>query len=141
MEAVQGDLRKIGVDLKVQLFDPTNRGLGQDGDAGVRFVRDELSVHLGRRRPQPVLPLTNIQNSEPDELQGRVDDQLLDKGMTALSDEDRAAAYGEVLEQVHKAAVSIPLYHEPMKIAMSARLLRRSRRTTTTAAASTRAST
>ena len=42
--------------------------------------------------------------------------------MTALSDEDRAAAYGEVLKQVHKAAVWIPLYHEPMKIAMSARL-------------------
>ena len=60
--------------------------------------------------------------------------------MTAVKDEDRADAYGEVLEQVHKAALWIPLYHEPMKIGYSAKL-RRSRRTTSTAAGSTRAST
>jgi hypothetical protein len=34
----------------------------------------------------------------------------------------RAQAYGEVLERVHGAAVWIPLYHEPMKIAYSAKL-------------------
>jgi peptide/nickel transport system substrate-binding protein len=34
----------------------------------------------------------------------------------------RARSYGEVLEQVHSAAVWIPLYHEPMKIGYSAKL-------------------
>ena len=42
--------------------------------------------------------------------------------MTALSDADRAAAYGEVLEQVHEAAVWIPLYHEPHEDRDSAKL-------------------
>jgi peptide/nickel transport system substrate-binding protein len=46
-------------------------------------------------------------------------DALLDAGKTALDPVVRAASYGEVLEQVHDAAVWIPLYHEPMIIAQS----------------------
>ena len=44
-EAVQGDLRKVGIDMKVQLFDATV-GLGQARHAGVRRLRHELSLHL-----------------------------------------------------------------------------------------------
>ena len=49
-------------------------------------------------------------------------DQLLDRGKTAIDPSDRASAYGEVLRKVHEAAVWIPLYHEPMKIAQSTEL-------------------
>ena len=49
-------------------------------------------------------------------------DRWLQTGMTAVSDAERAQNYGQVLEQVHEAAVWIPLYHEPMKVAATARL-------------------
>ena len=49
-------------------------------------------------------------------------DALLLAGATAISDEDRASAYGDVLEKVHDAAVWLPLYHEPMVIAQSSDL-------------------
>ncbi|WP_204348801.1 hypothetical protein, partial [Klebsiella pneumoniae] len=42
-------------------------------------------------------------------------DRLLQTGASAVADADRAAAYSQVLRQVHEAAVWIPLYHEPMK--------------------------
>ena len=45
-EAVQGDLRKVGIDLKVELFDATVV-LGQAEDPGLRHVHDELSVRVG----------------------------------------------------------------------------------------------
>lgn len=49
-------------------------------------------------------------------------DRLLQTGMTAVSARQRAQSYGEVLQQVHEAAVWIPLYHEPMKVAATSRL-------------------
>jgi len=121
MEAVQGDLRKIGVDLKVQLFDPTaawGKMATQEFDLfGMSYPYISAGDALNLYFRSANIPTPNRMNYKD-----AWTDQLLDKGMTALSDEDRAAAYGEVLEQVHKAAVWIPLYHEPMKIAMSARL-------------------
>ena len=120
MEAVQGDLRKIGVDLKVQLFDPTaawGKMATQEFDLfGMSYPYISAGDALNLYFRSANIPTPNRMNYKD-----AWTDQLLDKGMTALSDEDRAAAYGEVLEQVHKAAVWIPLYHEPMKIAMSAR--------------------
>ena len=120
MEAVQGDLRKIGVDLKVQLFDPTaawGKMATQEFDFfGMSYPYISAGDALNLYFRSANIPTPNRMNYKD-----AWTDQLLDKGMTALSDEDRAAAYGEVLEQVHKAAVWIPLYHEPMKIAMSAK--------------------
>jgi peptide/nickel transport system substrate-binding protein len=120
-EAVQGDLRKIGVDVKVQLFDATvawGKLATQEFDMfGMSYpyisAGDALNLYF-RSANSPTPNRMNWKDAKTD--------QLLDKGMAALKDEERASAYGEVLAQVHKAAVWIPLYHEPMKIGYSAKL-------------------
>ncbi len=121
MEAIQGDLRKIGVDLRIQLFDATiawGKLATQEFDMfGMSFpyisAGDALNLYF-RSTNAPTPNRMNWKDARTDE--------LLTKGSSALNDADRAAAYGEVLTQVHEAAVWLPLYHEPMKIAASARL-------------------
>ena len=118
MEAIQGDLRKIGVDLKVQLFDATiawGKLATQEFDMfGMSFpyvsAGDALNLYF-RSQNTPTPNRMNWIDAKTDE--------LLQTGKTATSDEVRAAAYGEVLEMVHSAAVWLPLYHEPMFIAQS----------------------
>ena len=121
MEAIQGDLRKIGVDLKVQLFDATiawGKMATQEFDMfGMSFPYISAGDALNLYFPSANAPTPNRMNWKDEQT-----DALLAKGMTALNDADRAAAYGEVLKKVHEAAVWLPLYHEPMKIAASARL-------------------
>ncbi len=121
MEAIQGDLRKIGVDLKVQLFDATiawGKMATQEFDMfGMSFPYISAGDALNLYFPSANAPTPNRMNWKDEQT-----DALLSKGMTALNDADRAAAYGEVLKKVHEAAVWLPLYHEPMKIAASARL-------------------
>lgn len=121
MEAIQGDLRKIGVDLRVQLFDATigwGKMATQEFDMfGMSFPYISAGDALNLYFPSANAPTPNRMNWKDAET-----DALLTKGMTALNDADRAAAYGEVLKKVHEAAVWLPLYHEPMKIAASARL-------------------
>jgi peptide/nickel transport system substrate-binding protein len=120
-EAVQGDLRKVGIDLKVQLFDPTvawGKMATQEFDVfGMSYPYISAGDALNLYFRSANVPTPNRMNWKDAKT-----DALLDKGMTAVNDQDRAAAYGEVLEQVHKAAIWIPLYHEPMKIGYSARL-------------------
>lgn len=121
MEFVQGDLRKIGVELRIQLFDATvawGRLATQEFDMfGMSFpyitAGDALNLYFRSAN----VPTPNRMNWRDPET-----DRLLQAGMTALDDQARANAYGEVLRQVHDAAVWIPLYHEPMKIAMTQRL-------------------
>ncbi|MEI8145891.1 MAG: ABC transporter substrate-binding protein [Alphaproteobacteria bacterium] len=121
METVQGDLRKIGVDLRIQLFDATvawGRLATQEFDMfGMSFpyitAGDALNLYF-RSANAPTPNRMNWKDATTD--------RLLETGMTAVADADRASAYGEVLRQVHEAAVWIPLYHEPMKMAASARL-------------------
>ena len=121
MEAIQGDLRKIGVDLRVQLFDATiawGKMATQEFDMfGMSFPYISAGDALNLYFPSANAPTPNRMNwKDP------ATDELLTKGITALNEADRAAAYGEVLTKVHEAAVWLPLYHEPMKIAASARL-------------------
>jgi len=121
METVQGDLRKIGVDLRIQLFDATvawGKLATQEFDLfGMSFpyitAGDALNLYF-RSANAPTPNRMNWKDGETD--------RLLQTGMTAVSDADRAAAYGQVLQQVHDAAVWIPLYHEPMKVAATSRL-------------------
>ncbi|QCK86189.1 ABC transporter substrate-binding protein [Phreatobacter aquaticus] len=121
METVQGDLRKIGVDLRIQLFDATvawGKLATQEFDLfGMSFpyitAGDALNLYF-RSANAPTPNRMNWKDAATD--------RLLQAGMTASSDSERAVAYGEVLRQVHEAAVWIPLYHEPMKIAASNRL-------------------
>jgi len=117
-EAVQAYLREIGVDMQIQAFDATvawGKLATQEFDMfGMSFPYvssgDALNLYF---RSQNV-PSPNRMNWIDDNT-----DALLLAGATAITDEDRQAAYGEVLEIVHDAAVWLPLYHEPMVIAQS----------------------
>ena len=120
-EAVQGDLRKVGIDMKVQLFDATvawGKMATQEFDMfGMSYPYISAGDALNLYFRSANVPTPNRMNWKDAQT-----DALLDKGMTAVKDVDRAEAYGEVLEQVHRAALWIPLYHEPMKIGYSAKL-------------------
>jgi peptide/nickel transport system substrate-binding protein len=120
-EAVQGDLRKVGVDLQIQLFDSTvawGKLATQEFDAfGMSFpyvsAGDALNLYF-RSANTPTPNRMNWKDKETDE--------LLDKGSTALDDATRMAAYQAVQEKVHQAYVWIPLFHEPLFVVAGARL-------------------
>ncbi|MEM6490059.1 MAG: ABC transporter substrate-binding protein, partial [Pseudomonadota bacterium] len=121
MEALQADFRKVGADLVIQLYDPTvawGKLATQEFDLfGMSFpyvsAGDALNLYFRSEN----MPTPNRMNwDDPDT------DRLLDEGKTATTPDVRAAAYGEVLEKVHDAAVWIPLYHEPMRLAQSSRM-------------------
>jgi peptide/nickel transport system substrate-binding protein len=118
-ETVQGDLRKIGVDLQASSSSTPPIAWGklatQEFDLfGMSFPYITAGDALNLYFPSTNIPTPNRMNwRNPD-----TDERLLQAGITALSDADRAAAYGQVLQQVHEAAVWMPLYHEPMKIAV-----------------------
>jgi peptide/nickel transport system substrate-binding protein len=121
MESVQGDLRKVGVDMRVQLFDATvawGKLATQEFDMfGMSFPYITAGETLNLYFRSQNIPTPNRMNWKDPKT-----DELLNKGMTATDDATRSGAFSEVLRQVHDAAVWIPLYHEPMKIAMSTRL-------------------
>jgi peptide/nickel transport system substrate-binding protein len=120
-EAVQGDLRKVGIDLQIQLFDSTvawGKLATQEFDAfGMSFpyvsAGDALNLYF-RSANTPTPNRMNWKDKETD--------ALLDKGMTATDDATRAAAYQAVQEKVHNAFVWIPLYHEPLFVVTGAKL-------------------
>jgi len=117
-EAVQAYLREIGVDMQIQAFDGTvawGKLATQEFDMyGMSFPYvssgDALNLYF-RSQNMPTPNRMNWNDAETD--------RLLLAGATATNDADRAAAYGEVLQLVHEAAVWLPLYHEPMVIAQS----------------------
>jgi peptide/nickel transport system substrate-binding protein len=120
-EAVQGDLRKVGIDLKIQLFDATvgwGKLATQEFDAfGMSFpyvsAGDALNLYF-RSTNAPTPNRMNWKDKETDE--------LLDKGMSATDDKTRATAYQAVQEKVHDAFVWIPLFHEPLFVVAGAKL-------------------
>jgi peptide/nickel transport system substrate-binding protein len=111
LEAVQGYLRAVGVDLQLQLFDATVvwGKLGtQEYDAfSMSFpyfsAGDMLNIYFRSQN----IPAPNRMNWKDEET-----DKLLDEGRAALTPEARAAAYSKVLRKVHEAAVWIPISHE-----------------------------
>lgn len=121
MEAVQGDLRKIGVDMQLQLFDSTvawAKLATQEFDMftmSIPYITTGDVLNLYFRSSHA--PLPNRMNWKDAET-----DRLLSAGMHAVEPTVRADAYSQVLKQVHDGAVWIPLFHEPMNVAASARL-------------------
>ncbi|MEM9431142.1 MAG: ABC transporter substrate-binding protein [Pseudomonadota bacterium] len=121
VEALQADFLKVGADLQIQQFDPSV-GWGKLATQefqlfGMSFpyvsAGDALNLYFRSEN----MPTPNRMNWDDPET-----DRLLDEGKTATTDAARAAAYGEVLKKVHEAAVWIPLYHEPMRIAQTANM-------------------
>lgn len=121
MEAMQADFLKVGAELQIQLFDPTvgwGKLATQEFDMfGMSFpyvsAGDALNLYFRSEN----MPTPNRMNWDDAET-----DRLLDAGKTATTPEARAEAYGAVLEKVHEAAVWIPLYHEPMRLAQTTRM-------------------
>ncbi|MDX6748379.1 ABC transporter substrate-binding protein [Geminicoccaceae bacterium 1502E] len=121
MEAIQGDLRKVGVDLDIQAFDATiawGKMATQEFDLfGMSYPYISAGDALNLYFRSSNTPTPNRMNwKDP------ATDELLDRGKAALDPETRAEAYGKVLEKVHQAAVWIPLYHEPMKLVQTKKL-------------------
>lgn len=120
-EAVQGDLRKVGIDLQIQLFDSTvawGKLATQEFDAfGMSFpyvsAGDALNLYF-RSANTPTPNRMNWKDKETDE--------LLDRGSQALDDKTRSEAYARVQAKVHDAAVWIPLYHEPLHLVAGTKL-------------------
>lgn len=120
-EAVQGDLRKVGIDLQIQLFDSTvawGKLATQEFDAfGMSFpyvsAGDALNLYF-RSANTPTPNRMNWKDKETDE--------LLDRGSQALDDKTRSEAYARVQSKVHDAAVWIPLYHEPLHLVAGPKL-------------------
>jgi len=116
MEAIQGDMRKIGVDLSVEIFDATviwGKLATQDFDLytmSYPYVSagDALNLYF----PSANRPTPNRMNWADDQT-----DAWLFEGRGALNDSGRAEAYAKIQKQVHDAVVWIPLVHEPMFVA------------------------
>lgn len=120
-EAVQAYLREIGVDLQVQPFDATvawGKLATQEFDVfGMSFPYVSSGDALNLYFRSSNMPTPNRMNWDDPET-----DELLATGLTATDEATRAEAYGKVLAKVHEAAVWLPLYHEPMKLAYSTKL-------------------
>jgi peptide/nickel transport system substrate-binding protein len=120
-EAVQGEMRKIGIELQIQLFDATiawGKLATQEFDAfGMSFpyvsAGDALNLYF-RSANRPAPNRMNWNDKETDE--------LLDKGSQATDEKVRSEAYAQVQAKVHDAAVWIPLYHEPLHVVAGTRL-------------------
>ncbi len=120
-EAVQADLRKVGIDLQIQAFDATvawGKLATQEFDVfGMSFPYVSSGDALNLYFRSSNIPTPNRMNWNDPET-----DELLATGLTATDDATRAESYGKVLEKVQDAAVWLPLYHEPMTIAYSSKL-------------------
>lgn len=120
-EYTQAELRKIGVDLQVEIFDATvawGKMATQEFDAfGMSYPYVSAGDALNLYFPSTNIPTPNRMNWDDAET-----DQWLSEGKAALDDDTRAEAYGKVLAKVHEAAIWLPLIHEPRTIVSSTRL-------------------
>ena len=120
-EFVQAALLEIGVDMQIEAYDATvawGRLATQEFDMfGLSYPYISAGDALNLYFPSRNIPSPNRMNWNDPET-----DRLLQVGKTALDDDTRSAAYGEVLAQIHDTAVWIPLFHEPMFIAHSSAL-------------------
>lgn len=121
MEAVQADLRRIGIEMRIQLFDATvawGRLATQEFDAftmSYPYVSagDALNLYF-RSANTPTPNRMNWRNSETD--------RWLDEGRAALTAEARARAYANVQRQLQEANVWLPMVREQLWVASSRRV-------------------
>jgi peptide/nickel transport system substrate-binding protein len=120
-EAVQGDLRKVGIDFQIQLFDATvawGKLATQEYDAfGMSYPYVSAGDALNLYFRSANIPVPNRMNWKDAET-----DQWLAAGSAALTAEDRRTNYAKVQRRVHDAALWIPLYHEPLFLVVGPKL-------------------
>jgi peptide/nickel transport system substrate-binding protein len=112
-EAMQADLRKIGIDMKIQLWDATvgwGKLATQEFDAfymSYPYVTANEALNLYFRSTQT--PTPNRMNWKNEKT-----DQLLATATTATDDNTRKGANAAVQQQLTDASVWVPLVSEPM---------------------------
>jgi peptide/nickel transport system substrate-binding protein len=119
-EAIQADLRRVGIDMRVQLWDATvgwGKLATQEFDAFVMSypyisATDGFALYFdSANRPTP-----NRMNWNDPET-----DRLLRVAKTALTEEERAKAIGEAQRRIAQANVWLPLAREQLWMAASQR--------------------
>jgi len=120
LEAVQGDFRKVGVDLRVQLFDATvawGKLATQEFDMfSMGFGYMSTGEGLNTYFISTSVPTPNRMNWKDPET-----DRLLAEGET-LSASDADRVYSQVLGKTSDAGVWIPLFHDPLFLAMGSKI-------------------
>lgn len=121
LESVQGDLRKVGVDLRVQLFDSTvawGKLATQEFDMfSMGFGYMSTGEGLNNYFISTSVPTPNRMNwKDP------ATDRLLSEGDASPDLAAADKAYSEVLGKVSSAAVWIPLFHDSLFLASGARM-------------------
>jgi len=121
LEAMQGDMRKVGVDLQIQLFDATA--------AWARLATqefDSFAMGFGYMSTSEAMTLyflsTNVPTPNRMNWQDPETDALLAAANRAASPQEADAIVAKVLAKVSDAAVWIPVYHEPLYLVTGPRL-------------------
>jgi peptide/nickel transport system substrate-binding protein len=113
MEAVQGDMKKVGVDLRVQLFDSTSAW----GKLATQEF-DEFSMSFGYMSTGEALNSYFLSNSVPTPNRMNWKDPETDKwlaeGSEALDPAAGDAIVSKALTKISDGAAWIPLYHDSM---------------------------
>jgi peptide/nickel transport system substrate-binding protein len=110
-EAVQGDWRKIGVDLQIQMWDGTivfSKLAQQDYDIwSIAYpytsVGDAANLYFHSKN----VPTPNRMNWKDKET-----DDWLDAGSAALTEKERYDNFSKVMKKVHENALWVPIVHE-----------------------------
>jgi peptide/nickel transport system substrate-binding protein len=110
-EAVQGDWRKIGVDLQIQMWDGTivfSKLAQQDYDIwSIAYpyssVGDAANLYFNSKN----IPTPNRMNWKDKET-----DEWLEAGSAALTDKERYDNFSKVMKKVHENALWVPVVHE-----------------------------
>jgi peptide/nickel transport system substrate-binding protein len=110
-EAIQGDWRKIGVDLQIQMWDGTivfSKLAQQDYDIwSIAYpyssVGDAANLYFHSKN----IPTPNRMNWRDKET-----DDWLDAGSAALTEKERYDDFSKVMKKVHENALWVPIVHE-----------------------------
>ena len=120
-EAVQGDLRKVGIQVNVESYDSTAiwaklREPTYDlYEMSYPYVSagDALNLYFNSASiPSP----NRMEWNDPET------DQLMDAGNSAVNDADRAAAFEELTRHVHEAVLWKPLVEETPTVVANTRI-------------------
>jgi peptide/nickel transport system substrate-binding protein len=110
-EAVQGDWRKIGVDLQIQMWDGTivfSKLAQQDYDVwSIAYPYSSVGDAANLYWHSKNTPTPNRMNWKDKET-----DAWLDAGSAALTDKERYENFSKVMKKVHENAVWVPVVHE-----------------------------
>lgn len=121
LEAIQADLRKVGVDMRIQLWDATigwGKLATQEFDAftmSYPYVSAGDALNLYFRSGNA--PTPNRMNWKDPET-----DRLLAAGQTALTVAQRAEAYAAVQRKLEEASVWLPIAREKLFVVSNNRI-------------------